>query len=208
MQTIVNDTTLSERELDALKEAGNIAAAHAATALSKLISEKIMIDVTECNLTKVDKFKGLFGKTEDSAIVINMDIPNRDLCSIMMFFPFHSAIELCDMFYKRASGTTNELSTKEIGALAEIGNICICAYLNALSKLLNIMYMPAPPEVASDSINSVLEKAASESSLVNDYAILIETNFLHNSHANKGHFLFILDDESKNAIFNVFKIQV
>jgi chemotaxis protein CheC len=205
---IVMNKVMSEREKDALQEAGNIAAGSAATALSKLVSEKIMIDVTECKLTRVDEIPQILGGPTELVVAVNMVIPNRKLCSILMLFPHKSAKELCDMFSKRKLGTTKEITPDELNSLTEIGNICICAYLNALSKLLDIILMPSPPSVASDMIASILQDVAISADEIGEYAIIIETNFLHKYGSNKGHFMFILDQKSKEAIFNVFNVDV
>lgn len=199
--------TLSEKERDALSEAGNIAAGSAATALSKIVGEKVMIDVTECKLTKVDKIPQAFGDVTNLVVAINMEIPNRKLCSILMLFPNKSAMDLCDLFTHKELGTTKEITDREIGVLTEIGNICICAYLNGLSKLLKVEFMPMPPSVAADMVGSILESVAISADEINEYAIIIETNFIHKYGNNKGLFLFILDKESKEAIFNVFKVE-
>ena len=62
---------MSDREKDALQEAGNIAAASAATALSKLVNQKIMIDVTECKLTKVDNIPQILGGPTELVVAVN-----------------------------------------------------------------------------------------------------------------------------------------
>jgi chemotaxis protein CheC len=198
---------LNGKEKDALQEAGNIAAAYAATALSKMIGEEIMLSVTQCKLINVDKIPRVLGKKTDMVVAVNMVIPTRNLCSILMLFPYEAAKVLCDLFFKKKRGSTKKINEKEITALTEIGNICICAYLNALSKLLNVELLPTPPSVASDMVGSILQEVAISADAVNESAILIETKFLHKKGENKGHFLFILDRKSKEAIFKVFKVK-
>ena len=170
-------------------------------------NNEIMIDVTECRLTEVDKIPRAFGEVTDLVVAINMAIPNRRLCSILMIFQYQSAMDLCDMFLRKEMGTTKRITKNEINALTEIGNICICAYLNGLAKLLNVEFMPSPPSVASDMVGSILESIAISVDELYEYAVIIETNFIHKFGKNKGHFLFILDNESKEAIFKVFKVK-
>ena len=201
----MNNYILSDREKDALQEAGNIAAAYAATALSQLVGESIIIDVTECKITKVDQIPHAFGEITDSVVAINMVIPSRKLCSIVMIFPKDSATELCDMFTKKKRGTTKKITENEINALTEIGNICICAYLNAISRLLDIEFLPSPPAVACDMVGSILEDVAISADAIDDFAILIETNFIHKYGHNKAHLLFIPDLEARDAILRKFK---
>jgi chemotaxis protein CheY-P-specific phosphatase CheC len=51
----MNDFDMSEKQKDALQEAGNIAAGSAATALSTLLGERVMIDATNCRIKDLEK---------------------------------------------------------------------------------------------------------------------------------------------------------
>jgi len=198
---------VSKLELDALTEAGNIAAASGVNALSKLIGEKVNLDLTKCKITDIQKIPNALSDWTSQIVAINMLIPTQNLCTVLMFLPVESAKEYCDRFSKNKIGTTKEISYNEIVVLTEIGNICLCAYINALSKLLDTRYVPTPPAVACDTMESILEDVAvSADTTIDDQAILIETEFVHINGNVKGKFLFIPDRDSKDAIFKIFKI--
>ena len=196
---------MSERQKDALSEAGNVGAAYAVTALSKLVDEEILINVTECKLAKMEQFPQSLGDAASFVVGVNMLIPTENLCSILMFFPYDAAMECCDMFSKNKIGSTTEISYKEYVILAEIGNICLCAYLNALSKLINEQFIPTPPAVACDELGSLLEDVAPSADLINNNAIIVQTSFIDHNGQENGHFLFIPDRDAKDAILKVFK---
>jgi chemotaxis protein CheC len=203
----MDKTAMKDYELDALQEAGNIAAANAVSALSKLIDEKINMEITRCKLIKTEMIPYVLGDETKEVVAVNMLIPNRNLSTVLMFLPLEFALEYCDKFSKNDIGTTKEISYNEIVVLTEIGNICICSYLNALSKLLNLTLMPTPPAVACDTVGAILEDVAVSADVVNNYAILVETEFIHATTSSfKGQFLFIPDRDSKNAILNVFNV--
>jgi chemotaxis protein CheC len=202
----MDELKMTDKEKDALSEAGNIAAGYAVSALSELLGEDIMIDVTKCQFVNINKITEAFDNPKNFVVGLNMLIPTTNLCSVLMFLPYKSAMEYCDKFAKNKIGTTKEISYKEYVFLAEIGTISLCAYLNALSKLLNITLLPTPPAVACDVMSSILEDVAPSAETFNDNAILIETNFEHKSSENKGNILFIPDGESKDAIFKAFKV--
>lgn len=203
----MKDLVMNEKQKDALSEAGNIGAAYAATALSKLIDEQIMIDITKCKWVNRNKIPLVLGDDKKFVVGINMLIPTENLCSILMVFPYKSAKECCDLFSRKKVGTTKDISYREFVILAELGTICLCAYLNALSKLIDEPYIPTPPAVACDIIGSILEDVTPSVDTVNDKAIIIKTDFGYNSPTqNKGHFLFIPDRDFKNAILRFFKV--
>jgi chemotaxis protein CheC len=202
---IMEINIVSEMDRDALSEAGNIAAASAANALSKLIGERVNLKITECNIIMIDRIPYAFGDQTSQIVAVNMLIPTRNLCTVLMFLSVDSALEYCDKFSKNLIGTSKEISYNEIVVLTELGNICICAYLNALSKLLDIKYVPTPPAVACDTIESILVDVAVNADAIDNKAILLETEFVHDTGNFKGEFLFIPDRDSKEAILKVFK---
>ena len=51
----MNDHMYDERQQDALQEVGNIAAASAATSLSNLLNERVMIEVTTSRVIEMEK---------------------------------------------------------------------------------------------------------------------------------------------------------
>lgn len=195
---------MSARQKDALTEAGNIAAGYAASALSKLIDEKIMIGITKCNSIKINELPQALGDGTRFVVGINMLVPTKNLCSVLMFFPYDLALEYIDIFSKAKIGTTKNISYREYVVLTELGTICLCGYLNALSTLLNEQYIPTPPAVACDVISSILEDVVPSVDVIDEMAILIETKFLHKDAKNSGHFLFIPDQECREAILKIF----
>jgi chemotaxis protein CheC len=203
----MSDHKMTEKQIDALQEAGNIGAAYAATALSKLVDGDVMIDVTRCKLINVKEFSTALGDENKFVVGINMLIPTNNLCSILMFLPYNSAMEYCDLFYKNELGTTKEIAYKEYVILAELGTICLCSYMNALSKLVYLDCIPTPPAVACDVIGSILEDVSVSADAINDAAIIIETDFVNKATNNQGLFLFIPDRELKDAIFKKFKVK-
>ena len=201
----MNDLDMSERQKDALQEAGNIAAGSAATALSTLLGERVMIDATKCRIEGLEKVPRLLGDVTKEVVAVYMGVRDMNHGSIQMVFSHQSAMRLCDMFSKNWSDTTKEITDREIAILAEIGNICICAYLNTLSKLTDTTLMPYPPAVAVDMIGPILEAIATDFDAVGESAIIIETEFLYRYAKSKGHFLFIPDEESRQKILRRFK---
>jgi chemotaxis protein CheY-P-specific phosphatase CheC len=126
---------------------------------------------------------------------------------IMILFSHGSAVELCNMFSKIENGKDREISDRDIAVLTEIGNICICAYLNALSKMLDNVLTPTPPMVAKDMIGAILDNIATNASEIDDSAILIETDFIHRYGRSKGQLLFMPDKTFKQMIIKSFDVE-
>jgi chemotaxis protein CheC len=203
----MSENLLTHKQKDALQEAGNISAAYAATALSKLLGETIMMDVTECKITQIEKIPETFGDVQNLMIAVYMKFKQMERTQIVMLFPQKTACRLCDMFKRKDVGTTTEIGGTEVAILTEIGNICICAYMNALSKMLDLQLTPTPPIVATDMIGAILDIVAINVEVIEDLAVLIETAFIHKNGRCKGHLLFMPDQESKMLIVDSFKFK-
>ncbi|MCK5037600.1 MAG: chemotaxis protein CheC [Thermoplasmata archaeon] len=200
---------LTDIQKDALREIGNIGAAHAATALSSMLKETIMIDVTSSHIIGIEDMQNeLFGDPSDKVAGVFMQVTGSGTHNLLMLFPFENTLQLVDMFFKRPIGTSTELSSKDESAINEIGNVCACAYLNAMSDLLGITLFPTVPGLAVDMLGAVLQFPVLEIGRRVDYVIIIQTQFIRNADRFNGYFLFMPDDDVQKAIMDKFKINV
>ena len=197
---------LTDIQKDALREIGNIGAAHAATALSSMLKETIMIDVTKSHIIGIEDMRGLFGKPSDKVAGIFMQVSGTGKHNLLMLFPFDNTLQLVDKFFDRPQGTTSELSSKDESAICEIGNVCACAYLNALSSLLDITLFPTVPGLAVDMLGAILQYPVLEMGMRTDYIIIIQTQFIRDNDRFNGYFLFMPDNEVQKAIMTKFKV--
>jgi chemotaxis protein CheC len=193
-------------QMDALKEMGNIAAAHAATALSKLLSEEILIDVSESHLYLVEELPNGIDIKADKVAVVYIDVYKDERGIILFVFPYEKALRLSNMFMKSEENLSNEIDDFDKEAICEIGNICACAYLNAISKFLGITLIPSPPGLAIDMLSAIMEFPASIMGQRSEYAIVIETKFIYQNEAFPGLMLFMLDPPSQELILKRFGI--
>jgi chemotaxis protein CheC len=192
-------------QMDALRELGNIAAAHAATALSKLLSKEILIDVTESSLYEVEGLPYALGDIDKKVFAVYMDIEEDNRGIILMILPYNKAIQLSDMFLGNNNiGIEREVEEDDREVITEIGNICVCAYLNAISKFLDISLIPAPPGLAIDMLGAILEFPASVIGENSDFALVIETKMIHDNSIFPGIILFLPDNTSQDLILERF----
>ncbi|MCK5037958.1 MAG: chemotaxis protein CheC [Thermoplasmata archaeon] len=198
---------LTDIQKDALREIGNIGAAHAATALSSMLKETIMIDVTSSHIIGIEDMQNeLFGDPSDKVAGVFMQVTGSGKHNLLMLFPFENTLQLVDKFFNRPMGTSTELSSRDESALCEIGNVCACAYLNSLANLLDITLFPSIPGLAVDMLGAVLQYPVLEIGMRTDYIVIIQTEFIRDADRFKGYFLFMPDDEVKDQIMKKFKV--
>jgi chemotaxis protein CheC len=193
-------------EIDALQEVGNIAAAHASGALTQLVRREIIIGVTSSLLVPVERISASLGDMSQAVAAIHMGIQSEGGGGIMLIFPLKQAMWMSDLFLQRKHEANRPITEMDQETLCEIGNICICAYLNAISKFLDLTLLPTPPGVAIDMLGAVLQFPALLMDQSTELAIVLETHFVHEGESFMGSILFFPDFEAQTRILGRFHV--
>jgi chemotaxis protein CheC len=199
---------LKELQLDALKEVANIGAGHAATALSQLTDRRIMINVPEIEITRLEDVPQTFGDPEAVVAAVLMHVLGDLTGRTLLLLPEENARLLCDLLIRRPAGTTATIGQLEESSLKEAGNILSGAYLNALSDFMGMMLLPSVPSLVIDLAGAVLTTAFLNFGQDRDFVFCVETNFQF-TEAGKtltGHFLLLPDLASLRAIFEAIRL--
>lgn len=77
----------------------------------------------------------------------------------------------------RPPGASEEWTDLEQSALNETGNILSCAYMNALTRLIDAQLVPSPPYFVQDYGASVLQQALLEQAAECDSVTICRTGF-------------------------------
>ncbi|MGE5598141.1 MAG: chemotaxis protein CheC [Bacteroidota bacterium] len=184
---------LNALQLDALTEIGNIGAGHAATVLSQMLKERIIITVPRINLLPLAEASEMAGGPETVVVGIYLRVFGDAPGSILFVFPRSSALQLVDILVGRQPGTTTLLRDYEQSALKEIGNILTGAFLYALSNFTGLTMLPSVPSYAMDMAGAIVGTVLLEMGTVADHALVIETSFLTKDQDSRGHFLLLPD---------------
>ena len=195
-------------QLDALKEVANIGACHAATALSELTSEKVMVNVPVIRINPIEEVFSLVAKPNEvvASVLIYFlgDMTGRTL----LLFPQEAAWHLTDCLMHQPLGTTNKFGELEESALKEVSNVLTCAYMNSLGDLLGLVVVPSVPSMAVDMASAVLETVSLEFSSDKDMVVCIETEFrfVEKNTTLYGYFLLLPDPASLEVILNAIHL--
>lgn len=152
---IEGDLNLSNEQLDALKEIGNVGAGNSATALGQMIEKKISIDVPQVKilpLAELSEIKFL-QELDDLSIIISLRILGKLNGGMLVLFPLRSALLLIDILSKRQIGSTEIFVTEDESVLTEISHIICCSYLNAVGEFLSLHQLI--PSIRETSIDKV-----------------------------------------------------
>jgi chemotaxis protein CheY-P-specific phosphatase CheC len=182
-----------------------MAAISAAASLSQLLNDEITVDATECRSTSPGGAVAGFTDDAGPTLAVQMDFTAMMQGSMLMLLDSESALGLCDLFSNEEAGTSTDIADREISVLTEIGNICICAYLNTLSEILDVPLFPSPPEVVNDRLETILESVRSGLDLSDEGPLLVHTSFVQKGRGTRGRFLFIPGPGSAEALVSALK---
>ena len=189
---------LTDIQLDALREMGNIGAGNSATALSQLISETIKISVPSVRVVSLESVPDVLGGPEKQMYVVYLEV-SRELQGTMLTI-FSS--ETAEFLTRKLLGQDTVDMKSEIAqsALREVGSILCGSYLSALSQVVNMSSVASVPALAFDMLGALLDFILIEIGQVADDVFLVEVElYVASTHLECSQ-LFLPKPESLTAV--------
>jgi chemotaxis protein CheC len=171
---------LSEAQLDALKEVGNIGAAHASAALEQMLGKRITITVPRTHPLLVEDLEDILkvpGKEDYIIVGLFLKIFGEAEGGMLIAFSEEQAMSLGNLLLGK-DDTYQEMTEEKESALKETGNILASAYLSALSTFVGFNLIPSVPYFSHDLASAVVDSLITELGQTSDYALVIDTEFL------------------------------
>ncbi|MCR5347246.1 MAG: chemotaxis protein CheC [Fretibacterium sp.] len=165
-------------QLDAIREVGNIGTGNAATALSKLLSCMIDMDVPTVKLVSIYDLAQHYGEPDEQVAAVFVRSTGGFGCSLIFIQNEPEARMMVDLLLKQQFGDalpkdlSQELSDS---ALAEVGNIILSSFLNAINILIGTQHQISVPGVAHDMLSSILDVVASIFGQMGEMALMVNT---------------------------------
>ena len=197
--------SLNAAQLDALREVANIGAGHAATALSQMTDQQIMISVPELNIVPLDQVPNQISAPEEPVAAVLMSMEGDLTGLTLLVFPHPIALRVAGLMMRRS---VTKLGAIEESAIKEAGNILSAAYLNALADFMKMTLLPSPPSLAIDMSDAVLTSTYVASSNGSTHVVCVESEF-HLREADeklRGFFLLLPDPPSLRAILKAIRV--
>jgi len=113
----------------------------------------------------------------------------------ILILPLSNALHLADLLMGEKPGTATRLGVMERSALAEIGNLMVSYFLNAVAALTEMpeLLRPSPPAVMVDMLGAILNVIITPVAAVRDDLLIIETAFRDAGSAVLGRFWVLPD---------------
>jgi chemotaxis protein CheC len=204
METMDEEGMLQELELDALKEAGNIGASHASTAMSCLVHAPVMINVPDCIVCRTEDLPHRMGHEDERYVATFFQTYGKGSGNLLMVMSYETAVKLSALMMNTEYDEGKELDDEGLEAISEMGNICTSAYLNAMAAFLGTTILPSPPSIAVDVLGAIMQFPASLVAEVSDYVVILKTSFVIGEETYQGSFVFLPDPESQKMLLAKF----
>jgi chemotaxis protein CheC len=190
-------------QLDALSEVANIGAGHAATALSQLTQQRVMLAVPEIRVVRIEEAREIMGDPEQVVAAVMLRVLGDATGRTLQIFPEPTARRLAGILLRRpALRFPDEFGPLERSTLKEVGGIITSAYLNALSEFMGMLLFTSSPEFAIDMAGAVLETSCESFGTPSDLVFFMCTELLMGDSGETlgAQFLLLPDEASLKAM--------
>ena len=185
--------------LDIVGEFANIGAGNAATALASLLDMEVVNEVTTCNLLPLSKVASWLGGPEKVVAGVYTQLCGDLRGGVLVVLSRDSATNLIGHLTKETPDLAR-LTEMQASALREIGNICLCWYLVAVSRMIESDLIPAPPDATVDLLGAVLDLPLADAGVKVDKVIAVHTVFKSFEKAFDGYFLLLPEEQMLDII--------
>lgn len=166
---------LTEKQLDLLKEIGNIGTGNAATALSTLTGKRIEITVPSAKMVPIERIIFMFEQPEDIVIGIRMTVKGDIDLDVLLVLDRKAGKKILTDLLGSPCEDITQLDEMSSSALREIGNIMCGSYITALAEFTQLYLDPLPPELSIDMLVAIVSEAVLSRADCEDDAIFVET---------------------------------
>ncbi len=198
---------LSEPQLDALREFGNIGSAHAATSLSVMIGQEVAMNVPDLEVVPLTSVSG-FIEPDGPAVGLYfrlLDGGSRPDGHVYLVFPRDNALMLADLLLGRGAGATREITGEERSALMEVGNVLVSSFGDASAELLGTPMLPSTPTYRFGMARRMIDGLARSIGAPGARAIIFKSALTDASHKVLGYFVLLPEPGTLDRILNLLE---
>jgi chemotaxis protein CheC len=182
------------------------AATHdASAAMCRWTNGLITLSLDEVRELPLEEVAPALGISDERLTMVVLTLDGDLGGTMVLTFDDVNGRELAAALLGRAPGSGAEWSELEKSALNETGNILSCAYMNALTRLINAQLVPSPPLFLQDYGASVLEQAVMSQVCDADEVMVCRTGFQREGHALNWNVIFVPSFGLRSALLGALQ---
>jgi chemotaxis protein CheC len=173
--------TPPDAEMGILLELGSMGAGHAATSLSDVLQQQVVIDVPKLHKIAPNMLPKFYDRHDTPTTAVYMQLDNSE-CDILLMFDYMEAKKIAAMMTMAPSVEELEPAMEE-SAIQELANILIGSFLSAISDFTGVRLQPTTPQRIVDIFDTILDNFLVKQSMVANEALIFDTNFKRSGEA-------------------------
>lgn len=190
--------------LEVVREFANIGAGNAATALASILETEMMNEVPSCEILPLTEVPGWLGGGDKVVAGVYTHLCGELKSGLLLVFPEESASDLLKRMTKEEVDLAS-LDELQLSALREAGNICLCWYLMAVSKMIDMDMIPAAPDATVDLLGAVMDMPLASLGIKADTVLAVRTVFNALDAKFEGFFLMLPEQTTLNLMMERIK---
>jgi chemotaxis protein CheC len=192
---------LTEMQMEAMKEVGNIGAGHAATALSEMLNEPVAIGTPTVEILPFADLASRVNKNGRVVSAVHMDVLGEAPCQIVVLFEEQQARGFTSIF-TGIPPTDERYEELVVSTIKEVGNIIGGAYLTALTSLTGVTLIASVPTLSTGTSEQALLELMDVPP--DQDVFYVSTGFEKEKPVITGEFILIPEPESIGPLLSVF----
>lgn len=170
---------LSQKQLDALKEVGNIGCGNAASALAEFLGRRINMDVPSASVVTLAEISDRVGGKDALVTFVVLKLVGGLVGRFLFIIPEYTSLKILRKLLPNSKvESLFQLEELENSCLKEICNILGGAFSNALSILTKTPIINSLPTMTFDRAGVMIDGVVGDMETVSDEVLMIETSFL------------------------------
>jgi two-component system chemotaxis sensor kinase CheA len=202
---IKRSLSISDQDLRKIQVLANVGITHGAESLSRIINKRVDLAIPEVKLLPIEKVPDVLAGRDEPCIGVYMPIVGDITGTVLLSLPEVSAFELVDSLFGLETGETKALSEDGESALKEITNIVGSSVVNAISEKTGLSIMPDVPVIQRDFLQAIIDGILVSYNVVNDYALIMDTEFYYQDDRVMGNLLILPDTASLSGLVEHLK---
>ncbi len=205
---MTSSLNISREDLVEFQVVANIGATNAAESLSKILSKRIDLSIPDVTMQPTEQIPKFIGEVESIYIGVMMPVVGDIRGTLLLILNEDIGFELVDTLFGTSTREKRELTEDGESALKEITNIVGSSVVNVIAEKAGTVIKPGIPTIVHDYMQSILDSILVMHSIVNDYAVVMDTTFYFEGDHIIGHLLYLPEAESLKLIIDKLRANV
>jgi len=174
----------------------------ASAAMCRWTSGLITLSLDEVSELPLEEVASTLELGDDRLTMVVLTLGGELGGTMVLIFDEFNGRQLAATLLNRAVADSDVWTALEQSALNETGNILSCAYMNALTRLIDAQLVPSPPIFVQDFGASVLEQALMEQAADCDQVTICRTGFHREGQNLNWNVIFVPSTRLRETLLN------